>query len=181
MNAEARFRADPTLWHDVQEFLHYEADVLDNRNFEEWLTLLTDDIRYWMPLAYNVRRDDMAREYSREQADVAWFDEGLETLRQRVAQLRTGMHWAEEPASRVTHLISNIRIVEAGPDPASPETVKVRCRFIVYQNRLQTEQSWFVGKRVDALRRSQDSWKIARREIYLDQNVLLPKALTVFF
>jgi hypothetical protein len=38
-----------------------------------------------------------------------------------------------------------------------------------------------VGKRNDTLVRVGDSWKISRREILLDQNVLLAKNLTTFF
>jgi len=37
-----------------------------------------------------------------------------------------------------------------------------------------------MGKRLDTLRRDGDSWKIARREIILDQNILLAKNLTAF-
>jgi Ring hydroxylating beta subunit len=39
----------------------------------------------------------------------------------------------------------------------------------------------FVGKRSDTLRRIDSSWRIGRREIILDQNILLAKNLTVFF
>jgi hypothetical protein len=38
-----------------------------------------------------------------------------------------------------------------------------------------------VGKRHDTLRREAGRWQIARREIYVDQNVLLSKNLTTFF
>jgi 3-phenylpropionate/cinnamic acid dioxygenase small subunit len=38
-----------------------------------------------------------------------------------------------------------------------------------------------VGKRTDLLRKTQDGWKIVRREILLDQNVLLAKNLSTFF
>jgi 3-phenylpropionate/cinnamic acid dioxygenase small subunit len=38
-----------------------------------------------------------------------------------------------------------------------------------------------VGKREDVLRRVEGGWKIARRKIVLDQNVLLVKNLTFFF
>ena len=37
-----------------------------------------------------------------------------------------------------------------------------------------------VGKREDTLRRVDGSWKIARRMVVLDQNVLLAKNLTFF-
>ena len=40
----------------------------------------------------------------------------------------------------------------------------------------------FVGKRDDVLRRDPETqWKIAKRTILLDQNVLLEKAVTTFF
>jgi hypothetical protein len=39
----------------------------------------------------------------------------------------------------------------------------------------------FIGKRIDTLRRVDDGWKIARREIYLDESVLLYKNITNFF
>jgi biphenyl 2,3-dioxygenase subunit beta len=40
----------------------------------------------------------------------------------------------------------------------------------------------FVGKRDDVLRRDPvTGWKIAKRRILLDQNVLLEKVITTFF
>jgi 3-phenylpropionate/cinnamic acid dioxygenase small subunit len=62
------------------------------------------------------------------------------------------------------------------------DEVNVRCRFVVYQNRLADEQNFFIGKREDVLRRDeQTGWKIAKRTIILDQNVLLSKVLSTFF
>jgi 3-phenylpropionate/cinnamic acid dioxygenase small subunit len=133
-----------------------------------------------MPLARNVRRDDLAKEYSGE-FEAAWFDEGIETLRQRVAQMKTGIHWAEEPPSRVSHLVTNIRIVDAQPSMAEATEVTVSSRFLVYQNRHQTETALFVGRRKDVLTRHEGQWKILRRTVYLAQNVLMSKSLTTFF
>jgi 3-phenylpropionate/cinnamic acid dioxygenase small subunit len=59
--------------------------------------------------------------------------------------------------------------------------VVVKSRFLIYQNRVEHENYTFVGKRTDILRRSAESWKIARREITLDQNILLAKNLSIFF
>ena len=56
-----------------------------------------------------------------------------------------------------------------------------KSRFVVYRNRVETETDFFVGKREDVLRRVDGAWKIASREITLDQNVLMAKNLTVFF
>ena len=168
------------LWWDIQQFYFKEADLLDTRSFDQWLELLHEDVEYRMPLARNMRRDAMRQEYTAE-GEIAWFDEGIQTLRQRVAQIATGIHWAEEPASRVSHLVTNVRVLEVAEEDAGGLRVKARSRFLVYQNRLQGEVSLFVGKREDTLLRDDSGWKIRKREILLDQNVLLSKALTTFF
>ena len=169
------------LQQEVEDFLCHEADLLDERRYEEWLALLTEDVRYWMPMRRNVKVDDLEREFTREGLDISWFDEGKETLIRRVRQIQTGIHWAEEPVSRISHMISNVRLLEANPSWAEPVEVTVRCRFLVYRNRVETETDILVGKREDLLRHINGEWKVAQRKILLDQNVLLSKNLTFFF
>jgi 3-phenylpropionate/cinnamic acid dioxygenase small subunit len=169
------------LKEEIEDFLYREADLLDERRYEDWLALLADDIRYWMPIRRNVKLGDEAREFTRADHDINWFDEGRETLERRVKQIMTGMHWAEEPVSRISHLISNVRLLELRPSPTAPAEILVRCRFLVYRNRVETETDLLVGKREDVLRRAGTGWLIARRKIMLDQNVLMAKNLTFFF
>ena len=169
------------LAREVEDFLCAEADLLDEWRYNEWLELLTDDVRYWMPLHRNAQFGEKERERSRELQDLAWMDEGKTTLALRVKQLMTGIHWAEEPLSRMTHMVSNIRIREVRPSAEAPEEVVVGCRFLVYRNRLQIETDFFLGKREDTLRRIDGAWKIARRNVFLDQNVLMAKNLTFLF
>ena len=52
---------------------------------------------------------------------------------------------------------------------------------MLYRNRNEDEQDFFIGKRNDRLRRVDGTWRLARREVFLDQNVLLAKSLSVFF
>jgi len=169
------------LAHEVAEFLYREAELLDERRYDEWLALLADDLRYWMPMRRNVKYGEEQREFTREGQDIAWFDEGKDTLVRRVKQIQTGIHWAEEPMSRISHLVTNVQIVEAAPSVAEAREVTVRCRFLIYRNRVETETDILVGKREDVLRRESEGWRIARRKIILDQNVLLSKNLTFFF
>ena len=165
------------LRHQVEQFFNAENELLDGRQFEAWLELLADDLRYWMPLASNRGFGDWDREWTEEGRDLNWFDEGKFELEQRVKQIMTGLHWAEEPISRTCHMFTNPQVSENGAGE-----VHTRCRFIVYRNRTETETDFFVGKRSDQLRRQDDGgFKIAVRKIYLDQNVLLAKNLTVFF
>jgi 3-phenylpropionate/cinnamic acid dioxygenase small subunit len=169
------------LAQEIAEFFYREAELLDERRYADWLALLADDIRYWMPMRRNVKFGEEGREFTREGTDIAWFDEGKDTLTRRVRQIETGIHWAEEPQSRISHLVSNVHLVEASPSIAEAREVTVRCRFLIYRNRVETETDLLVGKREDVLRRDDRDWRIARRKIILDQNVLLSKNLTFFF
>ena len=169
------------LERDVANFLYHEAEVLDERRYEEWLNLLAEDIRYWMPIRRNVKLGELEREFTREGQDVNWFDEGKDTLTRRVQQILTGVHWAEEPLSRLCHMVSNVQLLDAQPSVLEPSDVTVKSRFLIYRNRVETETDILVGKREDVLRRVDGAWKICRRKIVLDQNVLLTKNLTFFF
>ena len=169
------------LTQEITQFLYTEAELLDERRHDEWLALLAEDIRYWMPMRRNVKYGDSAREFTRETEDVSWFDEGKDTLTRRVRQIQTGIHWAEEPRSRITHMVSNVQLLCATPDTDMPREVLTKSRFLIYRNRVETETDLLVGKREDTLRRDGDGWLIARRKIILDQNVLLSKNLTFFF
>jgi 3-phenylpropionate/cinnamic acid dioxygenase small subunit len=176
------------LLRDVEQFLYREARLLDARRFHEWLELFTDDVRYWMvgrtsryprsSKAITVLGPDRRTETDLDIEDeLAILDENKVTLSGRIARLETGMAWAEDPPSRTRHLITNIE-VEPG-DAASELTVY--SNFLVYRTRAETEQDFYVGARQDVLRRVDGAWKIARRKLVLDQNVLLPKNVSVFF
>ena len=98
-----------------------------------------------------------------------------------VKQILTGVHWAEQPPSRICHMISNVQLVHASPSGGAPGEVAVKSRFLVYRNRVETETDFLIGKREDLLRRVDGGWRIARRKVVLDQSVLLAKNLTFFF
>ena len=183
MSEQSERLADLLLTQEIAQFLYREAELLDERRYGDWLALLADDIRYWMPMRRNVKYGEESREFTREVTDINWFDEGKDTLTRRVRQIETGIHWAEEPVSRIAHLVTNVQIIEATPSAAEPCEVSVKCRFLIYRNRVETETDLLVGKREDLLRRAPDDrgWLIARRKIVLDQNVLMTKNLTFFF
>ena len=168
------------LTQEIAQFLYTEAEILDERQYDEWLDLLADDIRYWMPMRRNVKYGDTTREFTRETDDINWFDEGKDTLTRRVRQIQTGIHWAEEPRSRITHMVSNVQLLTATSHAVVAGELPVKSRFLIYRNRVETETDVLVGKREDTLRRTGDGWLIARRKIILDQNVLLSKNLTFF-
>ena len=173
---------------EVEQFLYREARLLDERRFKEWVDLFTDDARYWMPVRNNrypkdskaikILEPDCYVEEGLAAADeMAYMDETKPTLVARVSRLvDTGMAWAEDPPSRTRHLITNIEVT-AGDTPSE---IKVYSNFMVYRNRAEVEQEVYVGGRQDVLRRVAETWKIARRKVILDQNVLLAKNVSIF-
>uniref|UniRef100_A0A2A4Z6I4 3-phenylpropionate dioxygenase n=1 Tax=OCS116 cluster bacterium TaxID=2030921 RepID=A0A2A4Z6I4_9PROT len=167
---------------EIEEFFFDEAEHIDNRRFADWLDMLHEDLRYFMPIRFNVKFGQHGdRENSREDEGISWFNEDKWTVQKRVEQILTGVHYAEEPLSRTSHIISNVQIQEVAPDSNNPNLVKTSCRFIVYQNRVETETYFFVGKRYDTLTKVEGVWKVLRREIIIDQNVMTAKNMCTFF
>ena len=168
-----------SLMREIEDFLYREADLLDERQYDDWLDLFADDLTYWMPMRKNVGWEDRDKDITDED-DIAWMHEDKATLAKRVAQIKTGIHWAEEPLSRVSHLITNIRLAEPEGTLADTSELTVKCRFFVYRNRLETETDFLVGRRHDVIRRTGGELQIARRKIIIEQSVLMAKNLTVF-
>ena len=176
------------LLREIEQFLYWEARLLDNRQLHQWAELLADDLRYWMPLRSNVYPSssksiaslDEARQEERELTEpyeLAVMDETRDTLLRRIERLDSGLAWAEDPPSRTRHFISNVE-VEATDDP---NEVKVYSNFIMYRTRGEREEDFYVGSREDILRRSGDGWLIAYRKVVLDQTVLSAKNVSNFF
>ncbi|MEJ8810284.1 3-phenylpropionate/cinnamic acid dioxygenase subunit beta [Variovorax ureilyticus] len=167
---------------EIEEFLYDEANMLDDRQFNEWLDTLADDLEYFMPMEYNVKFGDHAtREFTTRDKQMSWFNEGKWTLSKRAEQILTGVHWAEEPLSRVSRLVSNVQLTAMRTNDEGALEVDVSSRFLTYQNRCEYEQYFFVGDRKDRMRKTADGWKLCQREIRIHQNVLLAKNLSIFF
>lgn len=162
-------------WHELNQFYIREAWLLDERRFSEWLELFTDDLFYFMPRRKNVMRRDLHRELTRP-GDLAFFEEHRGDMELRVARLETGHAWAEDPPSRTRHLVGNL-VIEG---EANGE-LRTKTAFLVYRSHFETDEDHFSGYREDVLRRAGDSWKIARRTIVLDANVITAKNISVFF
>jgi len=168
------------LKESIAEFFSAEYDLLDRHDLGTWLTLFAEDAVYTVPMQRNVKAGTPG-EARLGPLDTAWFADTKDTLSQRVEQIQTGVHWAEEPVSRSAHLVTNVRVVERSPEDGPAQTVSTRCKILVYRNRLEREVDLFVGIREDKLRRRGADWEIVERTVFLEQNVLLAKNLTLFF
>lgn len=173
--AELSLQERMLVKHEAEEFLFYEAELLDSRRLDDWLALLTDDIHYWMP----IRRTTTAREVDREftsAGGMAFFDDDRKTLEMRVQRLAVGRAWAEDPPSRTRHLITNVRVTGI-----EDNEVTVGCNFKLYRTRLASEEDSWIGRREDLLRRVDGSLRLARRHIFLEQTVILSQNMSNLF
>jgi 3-phenylpropionate/cinnamic acid dioxygenase small subunit len=162
------------LWFELMQFYIREAWLLDERRFKDWLALFSDDVLYFMPRRKNVLRREADRELT-PLGDLAILEEDKRYLEMRVARLDTGMAWAEDPPSRTRHLIGNLEATQL-----EDGEVRARTAFLVYRSHLETDHQLLSGCRDDVLRKVEGTWKVSRRTILLDANVLLDKNLSVF-
>ncbi len=169
---------DIVLQYEVERFLIDEAVLLDERRLHEWLDLFTDDTRYWMPVVETI---DGGRPATEETVPppMPIFDDDKNFLILRVKRLDTGLAHSEQPPSRTRHLISNVRLGDI--EQRGEETdLTAQSNFIVFQSRIDGSDCFFVGRREDRLRKRDGVWRIARRRIWLDQD-LLPRAISILF
>lgn len=159
----------------LEQNLYREARLLDQEKYNEWLSMLADDIHYFMPgIETRYRRDktDQVGSLTR----MAYYNDDLDDLKKRLRRLDTGTAWSEDPATRYVHMISNVE-TEA---TATPGEYRVYSNFCAYRNRNERDQDTLYGHREDIWRDTADGFKLVKRSIILKMNVLLSKNLNVY-
>lgn len=156
----------------AHQFLVEEAALLDGADYAAWLDLLCEDIRYVMPVRVTTARgagfDALA--------DMGHFDENLYALRKRVQRLATDHAWTEDPPSRTRHFVSNVRTFAGGG-----AGLRVESSLLLFRSRGDTRPPDLLSAgRADILRRADDGYRLARREIIVDESVLRTQNLAVF-
>lgn len=161
-----------TLYQEVQHFLIQEAELLDERKWEEWLELLTEDIRYRMPVR-------VTKEHTLEKSvldNMDHFDEDRFSLEKRVERLATEYAWTEDPPSRTRHFVTNIRVYEQEEEEALAKSY-----VLLFRSRGDERPPDIISaERIDVLRRVEGQLKVASRRIIVDESVLRTQNLAIF-
>lgn len=138
-----------------EEFLFRQADLLDRRLWDAWMELFADDGVYWMPL-------------KEEQQDAenypSIFFEDKALMAARVGRLRDANAWGQQPLTRTSHLISNVRL-DDGADRRDGEIV-VRSNFTMAEFRRDVLRH-HAGSYTHHLRRVRGGFKIALQRVDL--------------
>lgn len=161
-----------TAW-DVTQFLYREALALDERRFRDWLAMLSDDIRYEMPV--RVTREGLADWELAPTSRI--FDEDKQTLEVRVRRLETDFAWAEQPPSRTRHFVTNVIVDETEDDGE----YLVHCNVFIYRSRgIDPDPSLYSLFRKDRVRRTDTGFQLAKRWAALDQSLVNAHNLSIF-
>jgi benzoate/toluate 1,2-dioxygenase beta subunit len=124
-----------TTLEQVQQFLYREARYLDDREFENWLTLYSPDVEFWMPAWDD---DDKLVEDPQTEISLIYYPHkgGLED---RVFRIRTERSSATSlPEPRTSHNISSVEIVEQ-----DGSTCKLRFNWLTFNFRYKTTDTYF--------------------------------------
>ena len=159
---------------ELERFYAYEARLLDDRQFEQWLTLVEQDIAYQMPSRVNVQVNNRERgtqqmiSVARELEDAQSMgaphrEEAYIHLMLRVERAFKINSWAEQPPARTRRLVGNVELMAR-----DGESLSVFSNFHLYWARPGNESVIYSGQRRDTLRPREDGFGIARREIILD-------------
>jgi len=152
--APAVAKAAPPDPRTVEQFLYREARLLDERRFEEWRELFTEDGVYWMPSQHGQPNAD-------EVVSIFYDDRGV--MASRIRRLRHPDAHIQIPYSHTAHLVGN---VEVEPAPDADGLVVVHAVFFMAEYR-RDEPRWLSGRYLYRLQPTPDGLRIRMKKVML--------------
>jgi benzoate/toluate 1,2-dioxygenase beta subunit len=142
------------MTHEAHALLAREAHLLDDRDYEGWLELFTDDCLYWMPV-------DPECEDGTMRLNVFYDDRAK--MRDRITRLTSGSAYTEEPVSLTSRTVSAVHLVAGDGESGS---CTVRSNFLLVAHR-SGAQRVLGGRCLHRLVRRSDGLRIAEKRVSL--------------
>lgn len=161
------------IYNRILETLYDEAAALDERRFDDWVAMLEEDLIYTAPVRLTRNGPNKDRDVMRT---MMHFDDNYQSILMRTGRLSKSA-WAEDPPSRTRRFVTNARVAEceaAGEYEVSSYLYVERSRFDVAHNETIS------AERRDIWRLVGGAYKLARREIIVDQSTLGMSNLAIF-
>ena len=142
---------------EIEDFLYEEARLADESRYEEWESLVTDDMHYWVPAGPG-DYDPASR--------LSYVNDNRARLSTRIKQLRTGRRHAQTPPSAMRRLTTNIEILSADAQTGEYE---VGSNFVLYELAHQAtgDVRIWAGRVTHRLRRVDGRLRIAAKRVDL--------------
>jgi 3-phenylpropionate/cinnamic acid dioxygenase small subunit len=162
------------VYNRVLQFYYREAHLLDHGDVIAWRELLDPSLVYFAP----IRQTRLVADKRPTTVAPGHYDEDYASIQTRIARLtETKSFWAEDPPSRTRRMVSNV-LVNRG---ASPEELLVTSNLLLIRNRLEmTNYPPLSAERRDTLLATSDGLRLARREILIDQAMVMMPNLAIF-
>jgi 3-phenylpropionate/cinnamic acid dioxygenase small subunit len=153
---------DESTLRGIEQFLYREAGLLDDKSWEDWLALYTEDCFYWVPSTMG-------------QADpintISLFAENRMMMEMRIIRVSHPRAFSQEFPTRTSHLVGNVMIDpddgsghDGGTNPRADVVVRSSLHVLEYR---KEDQRMFGGTVRHWLRRDGTDWKIALKRIDL--------------
>ncbi|MCB1844779.1 MAG: aromatic-ring-hydroxylating dioxygenase subunit beta [Halioglobus sp.] len=171
----------------LERFYFREARLLDNRQYQQWLALVSESVHYRMPARSNVQVDNRERgsegmlSVERELEGVEGMgnplrDERYIHLALRVERAYKINSWSENPPARTRRIIGNVELMGRSDD-----RWQVLSNFHLHYARPGAGNCFYSGQRRDELLAGDGEFTLLQREVILDYANIEQPTLGLFF
>ena len=161
----------PEVQQSVEQFLYREADLLDSFDLDEWLELLAEDVTIRVPVRTYTHPGTEHGEFSEH---GYYLHNDYKMISERVTRLSKEYAWAENPRSRVRHVLGNVQIEE------SEEGYEVTNSQHVFRSKGDTgDHDLISAERETTLQTNDDEFLITDRTVLLDHSIVSTKNITL--
>ncbi len=173
LSSRKRVPLGSEIYNRLLETLYDEAAALDERRFDDWTAMLAQDLLYQAPIRLTRTGANRDRDVART---MFHFDDDYASILMRTGRLQKSA-WAEDPPSRCRRFITNVRIGEC---EAVGEYEVVSYLYLERSRGDNPDTEHMTAERRDLWRDVDGVYKLARREIIVDQSVLNMSNFAVF-
>lgn len=145
-----------TINPEASALIFWEALLLDQKRWDEWLALYLEDAVYWMPSwkSENETTSDPDNELN------LIYIKNRQGLQDRVFRLASGDSFASVPLDRTTHVVGNV-VVTGG----SGDTMDAMASWIVHTYNSRGATTTRGGRYDYVLRKAPEGLRIAKKRI----------------
>lgn len=137
--------------HAVEQFLYRQAQLLDDKRWQDYIDLFTDDGVYWMPADPSHATWDGV---------PAIFAEDKNLMTVRMKRVLHPDAWSQRPLWGTNHLVSNVMLEHV----AANGDVTVRSRFHMLELR-RDDVRHFAGSYLHQLLREDEGYRIKLQRV----------------
>lgn len=142
---------------EIAALIHREAGLLDDRRYDDWIGLFTDDCRYWVPVSpeMNSPRDGPAH-----------FHDDIQIMKVRTHRLCNPRAFGAEPSPRTVHIVSGVEVEREEGDEVHVVSSQIMLEWRD-RGRFEEDQRVFGGRVRHKLRRTAEGLRIAEKRVDL--------------